>query len=87
MHSLILELLAVEHTHSVSTSYQEHARLGSRDYRTFDFTLDNPDISPQENTYLQVFGDRHAFMANLSILDALFNLGPSAKALIDWPGG
>lgn len=29
------------------------------------------------NTYTQVFNDRHGFLPNLSILDALFNLGPN----------
>lgn len=29
------------------------------------------------NSYTQVFDDRHGFLPNLSILDALFNLGPN----------
>ena len=33
-------------------------------------------------TYLQVFSDRHPFEPNLSILDALFNLGPQATTLL-----
>lgn len=40
-------------------------------------------ISPKINSskcefpeYIQVFGDRHGFLPNLSIVDALFNLGP-----------
>lgn len=28
--------------------------------------------------YVQVFGDRHGFISNLSVLDVLFNLGPEA---------
>lgn len=32
--------------------------------------------------YHQVFGDRHGFAANLSVLDLLFNLGPEAKDYI-----
>jgi hypothetical protein len=28
--------------------------------------------------YVQVFGDRHGFIPNLSILDLLFNLGPNS---------
>lgn len=28
--------------------------------------------------YVQVFGDRHGFIPNLSVLDVLFNLGPSS---------
>ncbi|MFS4415732.1 WbqC family protein [Maribacter sp. 2307ULW6-5] len=32
--------------------------------------------------YVQVFGDRHGFLSNLSILDALFNLGPDTLAYL-----
>ncbi len=32
--------------------------------------------------YMQVFGERHGFLANLSILDLLFTEGPQSKHLI-----
>lgn len=32
--------------------------------------------------YVQVFGDRHGFIPNLSILDVLFNLGPSTTSYL-----
>jgi hypothetical protein len=32
--------------------------------------------------YVQVFGDRHGFIPNLSILDVLFNLGPNTAGYI-----
>lgn len=32
--------------------------------------------------YVQVFGDRHGFIPNLSILDLLFNLGPESIAYL-----
>ncbi|MFT6796498.1 MAG: hypothetical protein ACJART_001640 [Maribacter sp.] len=32
--------------------------------------------------YVQVFGDRHGFTPNLSILDLLFNLGPNATTYL-----
>lgn len=38
-------------------------------------------VLEQEN-YVQVFGDRHGFIPNLSILDLLFNLGPGAAAYL-----
>ncbi len=42
--------------------------------------LDKPfqHIPANYPTYLQVFSDRHGFVANLSILDLLFNEGPSS---------
>jgi hypothetical protein len=35
-----------------------------------------------QTDYVQVFGDRHGFTPNLSILDLLFNLGPNATAYL-----
>lgn len=32
--------------------------------------------------YVQVFGDRHGFTPNLSILDVIFNLGPNTTAYL-----
>lgn len=41
----------------------------------------HPKIESQTNfeEYIQVFGDRHGFIPNLSILDLLFNLGPQSN--------
>lgn len=35
-----------------------------------------------QKDYVQVFGDRHGFTPNLSILDLLFNLGPNTTAYL-----
>lgn len=35
-------------------------------------------LSFEDTEYVQVFGDRHGFIPNLSILDLLFNLGPES---------
>ncbi len=35
-------------------------------------------IKPTENTYYQVFEEKHGFMHNLSVVDLLFNEGPLA---------
>ena len=37
-----------------------------------------PDADFQPRRYWQVFEQRHGFLANLSILDLLFNMGPEA---------
>lgn len=35
-----------------------------------------------QTEYVQVFSDRHGFISNLSILDLLFNLGPTTTAYL-----
>ncbi len=44
------------------------------DYRHLISVKNTITLSQAE--YVQVFGDRHGFISNLSILDLLFNLGP-----------
>ncbi len=39
-------------------------------------------IQLEQTDYVQVFGDRHGFIPNLSILDLLFNLGPNTTAYL-----
>ena len=45
-----------------------------------DLAKDDPDFQP--TVYHQVFSDRLGFQANLSILDLLFNEGPSALSIL-----
>lgn len=40
------------------------------------------DIAFEQATYQQVFGERHGFVKNCSILDLLFNLGPSTSSYL-----
>lgn len=40
------------------------------------------EVSLKFPEYVQVFGDRHGFVPNLSILDVLFNLGPNALSYL-----
>lgn len=72
-HQKILDLLKMDQSFSLSTEYQKEVET---DYRNRAFELD------QEEEYLQVFSDRFPFTSNLSILDALFNLGPEASRLL-----
>lgn len=36
----------------------------------------------EQEPYIQVFGDRHGFLSDLSALDLLFNKGPESKAYL-----
>lgn len=75
MQQLLLELLGLECQYEKTLQYEESYDL---DFRNHDFS----SLKLNTTTYLQVFSDRHPFHGNLSILDALFNLGPEAKKLL-----
>jgi len=79
MHTVIMELLNRSPAYSLTNEYPESATV-TNDFRdVFD-----PASRPDGNTvpYLQVFSDRHPFIPHLSVLDALFNLGPKTADLV-----
>lgn len=51
---------------------------GYTDYRNYFTPKQKKESFLPERPYIQVFGDRFGFKPNLSIIDALFNLGPHA---------
>ncbi len=57
------------------TEVFKHNYETSADYRHLVSTKNKIEIAQKE--YVQVFGDRHGFISDLSILDLLFNLGPN----------
>jgi len=71
----IIGLLKLDISLAYTTSYQ-------KDYDGF---LDARNLykenmfAPALPPYIQVFGDRHPFLNDISILDLLFNQGPQAK--------
>ena len=68
---MILKLLQVKVKYTFTNEYNS---LGNfTDYRKCNFT--NIKIC----RYDQVFMEKHGFIANLSILDLLFNLGPDSS--------
>lgn len=75
VHQRILELLQVDKPYTCTTHYVE-PRADGADFR------EGFEQPPHLNPYLQVFTDRHPFVANLSILDVLFNLGPATRQLL-----
>lgn len=71
---VINKLIKINFNYSLTEGYES---LSSVEYRDSAFDLMEP-IS-----YMQVFMDRFDFIPNLSILDALFCLGPDTKTLIE----
>ena len=72
--ALILELLQI----NIPITYtKEYIKSPSEinDYRG----IINPRNIYDNEVYIQVFGDKHGFISDLSILDLLFNLGPDAS--------
>jgi len=60
---------------------EEYVPNYEKDYRNiFQKKEDLPDSL--KRPYLQVFSDRFEFQKNLSILDAIFNLGPEVKTYL-----
>lgn len=81
MHRLILELCGLELNHRLSDEYHEPKTV-DQDYRIALNQKRDLTSTSAKSEYLQVFSDRHAFMPNLSVLDALFNLGPSTQEVL-----
>ncbi|MCO4805243.1 MAG: WbqC family protein [Flavobacteriales bacterium] len=73
IHNAILNCLRLDLPSELTEAYED---IDGGDLRKSKFPLINAEL------YIQVFEDRHPFTANLSVLDALFNLGPSTLGLI-----
>ncbi|WP_298534394.1 WbqC family protein [uncultured Algibacter sp.] len=72
---VIFDCLQLETNSSKTTSYQKTTNT-EIDYR-FLVNAKKESLLPFD-TYTQVFGDKHGFIPNLSILDLLFNEGPNS---------
>ena len=72
---VICECLQLELKSSKNKSYQKEAG-DKADYR---FLVNaKKEADKKFDNYTQVFGDKHGFIPNLSILDLLFNEGPNS---------
>ncbi|TDS13374.1 WbqC-like protein [Maribacter caenipelagi] len=76
----IFECLQLEMPKEKTLAYE----ITPEDKDDFRFLI-SAKYTPQLNIepYTQVFGDRHGFTPNLSILDLLFNLGPNSIAYLN----
>lgn len=67
---------------SMPRSFTENYGTGGRDLLDARFLVhakgDGAWVLQNPEPYIQVFGERHGFIPNLSVLDLLFNLGPQA---------
>ncbi len=75
------ELLELPIKIKISTLYNKKHIEGIIDLRTRISPKFHP-VFDNFPPYTQVFSDRHPFIANLSIIDLLFNLGPESKHYI-----
>ncbi len=82
---MVLHSLEIENIPDYSMEFIEANKEDHADYRELihpkrDLSSD-PHFMPAE--YQQVFADRLGFVANLSIIDLLFNEGPNARAILE----
>lgn len=78
-------LLDVQPKIRLTTEYVKHADISEdcvdfRDSIVPKHPRHDPSFTPRP--YYQVFGTRHGFLPNLSVLDLLFNMGPEGIFLL-----
>lgn len=82
----LLQLIGLPATFSLSEEYVSDVPPGVKDYRRLISPKVNPeqaDPSFKNVKYVQVFEEKHGFLPNLSILDALFCKGPETIILLE----
>lgn len=81
-----LRLVGLPNEISLNEEYFKDVPASLRDYRTQISPKDTPgDTDPffKNVKYVQVFEEKHGFLPNLSILDALFCKGPETIILLE----
>jgi hypothetical protein len=76
----VLDCLQIDISFEQTLAYEKHPKHCA-DLRSLVDIKNTFDL--QFEKYTQVFGAKHGFLNNLSILDLLFNLGPDAPTYLD----
>lgn len=80
----ICELIGIQPMIEHTFEYMEQGLEGVDDYREIIHpkrdSAENTNFFPKE--YYQVFGHRHGFLPNMSIVDLLFNMGPESLLIL-----
>lgn len=76
LHHLVCNWLNLPLKGDTTTSYEANLPEGTVDWREAFPAKGNKAVSNTPE-YIQVFGDRYGYISDLSILDLLFNQGPS----------
>lgn len=79
--TIVSECLQIDHNKEKTSSYTTELPDDILDGR-FLVQCKNEKEFEQE-AYVQVFGDRHGFIKNVSVLDLLFNEGTNAKSYLN----
>jgi hypothetical protein len=84
LHQLICETLNISDTYTLSSEYISPSStiLDFRDTIHPKKSYLETDSSFLPQPYRQVFGDRHGFVPNLSIIDLIFNKGPESYGVL-----
>lgn len=77
---LILKILKINQPLSFTERYEKEY-VDAVDYRS-SIHPKKPSIYQQPKPYYQVFEERHGFIADLSIVDLIFNQGPQSKSFL-----
>ena len=78
---VILKLVKVKKDFSYTEDFEKI--INENDFR---ICLSKNEVNKKEmKPYYQVFADRHGFISNLSVVDLLFNEGPSAINYLNLP--
>ena len=70
------ELIDIQPKVTLTSEYSPSSKIDYREAIRPKHPLPDPDFEPKP--YYQVYQQKHGFLANLSVIDLLFNLGPES---------